>query len=39
MNPSEKAAWVSALSGQGQSSTRVGRDGLSVIRAGGSSCP
>jgi hypothetical protein len=39
MNPSEKAAWASALSERGQSSTRVGRDGLSVIRAGGSSCP
>jgi hypothetical protein len=39
VNPSEKAAWASALSGQGQSSTRVGRDGLSVIRVGGSSCP
>jgi hypothetical protein len=39
MNPSERAAWASALSGQGQSSTRVGRDGLSVIRVGGSSCP
>jgi hypothetical protein len=39
VNPSEKAAWASALSEPGQSSTRVGRDGLSVIRVGGSSCP
>jgi hypothetical protein len=39
MNPSEKAAWASAVSNQGQSSTRVRRDGLSVIRVGGSSCP
>ena len=39
MNPSEKAAWASALSEQEHSSTRVGHDGLSVIRVGGSSCP
>jgi len=38
MNPSEQAAWAAALSRQGQSSTRVGRYGLRVIRVGGSSC-
>jgi hypothetical protein len=38
VTPAEKAAWASALSKQGQSSTRVGHHGLSVTQAGGPSC-
>lgn len=34
----ERAAWTAALRQQRQSATRVGRDGLSVIQVGGSSC-
>jgi hypothetical protein len=34
----ERAAWTAALRQQRLSSTRVGHDGLSVIRVGGSSC-
>jgi hypothetical protein len=34
----ERAAWTAALRPQRLSSTRVGHDGLSVIRVGGSSC-
>jgi hypothetical protein len=38
VGPGEGAAWAAALSRHGQSSIPVGRDGLAVIQAGGSSC-